>query len=205
MKRIASLSIAIISGICSSYSQEKYLDGYALKGNDTIYCKVQKGKNDVSMASVKLLIEGEEITFYPGGPVTGFGTTNEDYHFGALKAEVQVGNRNVSNFYYVRKLVTGRVELYEYSYFVTTTRRTTVNGVEQPGSTSNTQRNTKYFISKHDSNSGPAALPIPLPSFKSKDLEHYFSDQPDLFANAEKRFSTKELVAFIKEYNSKYK
>lgn len=185
-------------------AQNNYEDGYALRGIDTITCKLMRDKQEKAMSSVKLLIAGEEITFFPGGPVSSFGLSDplEDYHFGTLKIDATVAGRKMTDLYYVRKLATGRVEFYEYTYLVYTTRRSSVNGVQQSGSSSTSQTHTQYYISKRDTLLNESPLPKLVTSYRSKDLEHYFSDQPALFARAQKHFTGKQLLAFIKEYNS---
>jgi hypothetical protein len=184
---------------------DKYKDGYALKGKDTIWCKVSfNSKYDDARKSITLLIKDEEATFFAGGTITGFGIEGDDenYDYGIVDVEVSVADRRMANLLFVKKLATGTIDLYEYSYSIFKTKRTTINGIEQPGSTTNSQRYTNNYISKTDSTKPILATPVLLPSFRKKDLEPYINDNTELLVRVEKRFSIKELIAVIKEYNN---
>ncbi|HMK25428.1 MAG TPA: hypothetical protein VK483_05300 [Chitinophagaceae bacterium] len=183
---------------------DKYKDGYALNGKDTIWCKVLfDSKHDDARKSVRLLIKEEETNFFAGGTITGFGIEEDGKHYdyGTVDVEVSVADRRMANLLFVKKLAAGTIDLYEYSYSIFKTKRTTINGVEQPGATTTSQNYTNNYISKTDSTNPILATPVLLPSFRKKDLEPYLSDNVELFASAEKRFSIKELIAIIKEYN----
>jgi hypothetical protein len=183
-------------------------NGYALKGSDTIGCKVRmNSKQDHGSAAITLMIDGEEARFYPGGPISGFGyeKDGEMQHFGTVDVEVSVPSKTMSNLYFVRKIVAGIIDLYQYEYSVTTSKRTTVNGVEKPGSaTSTSQRFSNHYIAKTDPSAPHLATPVLLPAFRKKDLEPFFSDNPALLANADKRLSQKELIELLNAYNSWY-
>ena len=184
----------------------KFKDGYALKGIDTIRCKVRFNSNhEHAFKSVTLLINDEKVTFFAGGPITGFGVEDDGklYDYGTVDVEISVPNRRTANLLFIKKLAAGTIDLYEYSYSVVTTKRTTVNGVEKPGSSSSiTQNTTNHYIAKTDPGTPGLATPVPLTSFKKKDLESYLGDNPDLLAGSEKRFSLKELIGIIKDYNT---
>lgn len=184
-----------------------YKNGYALKGKDTIYCKVLfESKYNEARKSVKVLINDDEATFFAGGSITGFGIEEEGIKqdYGAVDVEILVGRERRVNVMYVKKIVAGVINLYEYSYNTTTTKRTTINGVEQPGSVTTTQTYTNYYIAKTDSTKPILATPVILPGYRKKDLESYLSDNAVLFAREEKKYSLKELIATIKEYNAAY-
>jgi len=184
----------------------KFKDGYALKGADTIRCKVQFNSNhDHAFKSVTLLVNDEEVTFFAGGPITGFGIEDDGklYDYGTVDVEVSVANRRTANLLFIKKLAAGTIDLFEYSYSVVTTKRTTVNGVEKPGSSSSIRQNTtNHYIAKTDPAAPGLATPVLLTSFKKKDLESYMGDNPGLFSGSEKRFSLKELISIIKDYNT---
>jgi len=149
-------------------------EGYALKGNDTIRCNVRlNNKQDHGSAAITLMIDGEEARFYPGGPISGFGyeKDGEMQHFGTVAVEVSVPSRTMSNLYFVKKIVSGIIDLYQYEYSIYTTKRTTVNGVEKPGTaTSTSQRITNHYIAKTDPSAPHLATPVLLPPFRKKDL-----------------------------------
>ena len=148
----------------------KFKDGYALRGADTIRCEVQFNSNhDHAFRSVTVLINVEEVTFFAGGPITGFGVEDDgkQYDYGTVDVEVSVPNRRTANLLFIKKLVAGTIDLYEYSYSVVTTKRTTVNGVEKPGSSSSiTQNTTNHYIAKNDPGAPGLVTPVLLPSFK---------------------------------------
>jgi hypothetical protein len=193
----------------AGFSQEKsnFKDGYALKGKDTIRCKVQFNSNHTHpWKTVTLLINNEESTFFAGGTITGFGVEEDGkkYEYGTVDAEVSVGPTRAVNTLFIKKLSAGAIDLYEHEYAITTTRRKTINGEAQPGSTTSSQNFTKYYIAKTDSARPVLARPVLLPSFRKKDLEIYLGDNAVLFAREEKRYSLKELIAVINEYNNWY-
>ena len=187
---------------------DKYKPGYALKGTDTIRCQVLfNSKYADARSSVGLLIDGDEAVFFAGGPITGFGAEDDGlrYDYGIVDVEITLGRERRSNLLYLKKLAAGTINLYEYNYKITTTRRTTVNGEEKPGSASTTSQSyTDYYIAKTDSAKPVLATPVLLSAFRKKDLEAYLGDNPVLFAKEEKKYSLKELVATIKEYNAGY-
>lgn len=207
-------TIYLILLLCLAYesiaqgkdNSEKYKKGYALKGKDTIWCRVLfSSKFDDARNVVNLLINDEESTFFTGGPITGFGAeeNGSKYDYGFVDVDVSVGNRQFSNLLFVKKLVAGTIDLYEYTYSISTTKRTTINGEEKPGSaTTSSQSYTNHYIAKTDSTKPVLATPVLLPSFRKKDLESYLTDNVDLLAKAEKRFSLKELIEVLKEYNN---
>lgn len=209
MKKIVVLMIqfCMAAYTIAAQSHGEYKNGYVLKGADTIWCKVRfDPRHDHGQKAVQCLINNEEVTFYAGGTITGFGTEDDGtkYDYGTVDTEVAVRDRRIANLLFLKKLVAGRIDLYEYSYKTMTTKRTTVNGVEKPGSASTTTQNfTNHYIAKTDS-SGLLTTPITLPAFRKKDLEKYLGDYPELFAREEKKYSLKELIAVIKEYNAWY-
>lgn len=186
----------------------EYKTGYALRGKDTLKCKLYiDTRTDYPKTFIKLLIGEEFITFFAGGPITGFGVeeSGESIHYGVIDVERVLGTNRVGNLMYLKKMVAGVIDFYEYSYSFVQRTTKTVNGVLQPNATSNITKNfTNYYISKTDSAAPGLITPVVLTSFRKKDLELYLNDNADLFAKIEKKISLKELVAAIKEYNAWY-
>lgn len=208
MKKIIVIAITILSHfkLLAQHSTPDYLNGYALKGADTIACKISfDPRNDAPKAAVKILINDNELTFFPGGPVTGYGVEadGEWYHYGAVEVETKLGAQRRTSILFVKKLAAGAIDFYEYTYKIQTTKRVTVNGEEKPGSSStSSQSYTDYYIGKTDSSNTTLAKPVLLSSFRLKDIEPYISDNAELMANTEKKFSLKKLVALLNEYNN---
>ncbi|MEO6612465.1 MAG: hypothetical protein ABIT05_06990 [Chitinophagaceae bacterium] len=207
------LLIFLFGGVISApYAQSKHIpeefkEGYALKGTDTIKCKVLfDSKHDHSQRAVTLLINSEEITFFAGGTITGYGLEDEGrkYDYGSVDLEVLIGPERRANILFLKKLVAGSIDLFEYSYRTVTTKRTTINGVEQPGSTSTSQSSTNYYIAKTDSAAPVLSRPVILSSFRKKDLEPYIKDNTEIMNDGEKRYNLKELIALINKYNEWY-
>jgi len=204
--------VVTIIFFCSHYilsaqlSPADYKTGYALKGADTIPCKVGLSSgNNSPKGAIRLLINDDELTVLPGGPITGFGAeiNGEWYHYGTVTVETKLGTQRRSSTQYLKKIVAGTIDLYEYSYLIYTTRKVTVNGEEKPGSaSSSSQTYTDYYIAKTDSTAVGLAAPVLLPSFRKKDLEPYISDNAALWTIAEKKYNLKELIVLLKEYNS---
>lgn len=208
MKKSIIIVITVLNyfQLLAQHSTPDYLNGYALKGVDTISCKISfNPRNDAPKAAVKMLINDEELTFFPGGPVTGYGVEadGEWYHYGAVEVETKLGAQRRTSILFVKKLVAGAIDLYEYTYVIYTTKKVTVNGEEKPGSSSSSSQSyTDYYIGKTDSANTVLAKPVILSSFRLKDIEPYISDNAELMANAEKKFSLKKLVALLNEYNN---
>ncbi len=205
-KNYLLLLVILANGIIYAQAPEEYKDGYVLKGKDTIWCKVLfNSKHEHGTKAIPVIIDNEEITFYAGGSITGYGVKedNEEYNYGTVDVEISVVNRRMANLLFVKKIVAGTIDLYEYSYSIRMTKRTTVNGIEKPGSTSTTtQKFTTHYIAKIDTAAPMLATPTPLTSFRKKDLEPYIRDNTVMMANTEKRFSLKELFVLLKEYNN---
>jgi hypothetical protein len=190
-----------------NHNPEAFKEGYALKGADTIKCKILfDSKHDHSQKAVTLLINGEEITFYAGGTITGYGLEEEGikYDYGSVDLEVLIGRERRANILFLKKIVAGTIDFFEYNYRTVTTKRTTINGMEQPGSTSTTQSSTNYYIAKTDSAAPVLSRPVILSSFRKKDLEPYIRDNTEIMNDGAKRYSLKELIALIKKYNDWY-
>lgn len=186
-------------------AQSNFVQGYALKGTDTLWCEVKfDPKHDHAQKSVTLRIGSEETSFIAGGSITGYGLEYNGvyYDYGAVDVEIMIGPQRRANIIFIRKIVAGIIDLYEYEYKITTTRTTTRDGVVQPGSSSNSQSHTNYYIAKSDSLQPVLANPVLLPGYRKKDLERYLSDNAALFAKEEKKYSHKELIATLKEYNA---
>ncbi|MBI5858953.1 MAG: hypothetical protein HZB42_15075 [Sphingobacteriales bacterium] len=213
MKKIFGLIISFVTSF-NALAQENnntFKNGYALKGMDTIWCKIFfDSKHDHPVKTIKLLIAGEETIFYAGGTITGFGLAENGvaYNYGTVDVETSIGDRRMANMLFVKKLVAGRIDFYEYSYSVhkSTTKTVTRDGIQQPPTTtsSTTQTFFDYYIAKNDSLKPALSKAVLLSSFKIKDIEPYVSDYPDLLTKAEKRFTMKELIIFLNEYNKEY-
>lgn len=61
---------------------------------------------------------------------------------------------------------------------------------------------TTYYIAKTDSSSPALSKPVLLESFRKKELERFTSDNSELTERMEKRFSVKELITILTEYNN---
>jgi len=208
-KKFHFIIVLLLNHFCAPAQENNttYKNGYALKGKDTIYCKVLfESKYDEARKSVKVLINDDEATFFAGGSITGFGIEEDGvkHDYGVVDVEILLGKERRANVMYVKKIAAGVINFYEYSYKTTTTKRTTINGIEQPGSITTTQTYTNYYIAKTDSAKPILATPVTLPGYRKKDLEPYLSDNAILFAREEKKYSLKELIATIKEYNAAY-
>ncbi len=201
---LLTLNLFIVS---AQKINSEYKPGYALKGADTLKCKLYiDTRINYPKTSIKLLIGEEEITFFAGGPITGFGVeeAGDSIHYGMIDVERVIGDKRVGNLMYIEKMVAGIIDFYEYSYSIRT-RKTIRNGVFEPDARpTTTLSTTNYYIAKTDSAAPSLITPVRLLSFRKKDLKNYLSDNTDLFARTEKEFSLKELVAAIKEYNTWY-
>lgn len=210
MKKMFYILIPVLLSYASkAQKKSEFKDGYALRGNDTIQCqllfKVQHGDPGQSLI---LLIGDEQSTFYPGGSITGFGIKEdkEMIHYGTVSVQRVIADRSFVNLLFIKKLVAGKIDFYEYaySYQKTTTKTVTRNGVPQPGSSSSSViiNSTDYYIAKNDSASLSFAKPVLLPSFRKKDLEPYISDNEVMWASTENKYNLKELIVLLKRYNS---
>lgn len=185
-----------------------YKDGYALKEKDTVWCKVyfNTGSPDFSK-NVRLIIDGEEMIFLAGSAITGFGfEENKKRHdYGTVEVETQAGTTMVKKSLFVRKLVAGTIDLYEYSYLVYSTRRRS-SGTGPPTEATTTQKYFTYnYIAKADSAAPALAIPVLLSILKKKEIAAYVSDNADMFAKLDKAVSVKQLADILREYNKWYK
>ena len=208
-KEIFLLLLSCLAGmVVHAQATDDYKNGYVLKGKDTVWCKIRFNSNhDHATKAVRLMIDNEEATLYAGGSITGFGVEDQGqkYHYGVVDVEISVANRRTANLIYVKKIVAGVIDLYEYPYSIVTNKKTTVNGIEKPGTATTSKQNiTNYYIAKTDSLFPALSTPAFFPTFRKKDVEPYINDNTDMIATAEKRFSLKELIALINEYNNWY-
>lgn len=207
MERLILLITLITSSVLNLYSQDTtFKTGYALKGADTIFCKVKFCRDcaELHKHSVTLLIENEVVSFHAGGTITGYGVYDKgnEYHYGAVDVEILLGNQSRSQTLFLKKIVVGTISFYEHYYSITTTKRTTIDGVQQQKTETTRKDYTTYYIAKTDSSSPALSKPVLLESFRKKELERYTSDNSELTERMEKRFSVKELIAILTEYNN---
>ena len=113
---LLSLNFFIVS---AQKINSEYKPGYALKGTDTLKCKLYiDTRINYPKTSIKLLMGEEEITFFAGGPITGFGIeeNGDSIHYGMIDVERVIGDKRVGNLMYIEKMVAGIIDFYEYSY-----------------------------------------------------------------------------------------
>ena len=207
MERLILLITLITLSVLNLYSQDTtFKTGYALKGADTIFCKVKFCRDcaELHKHSVTLLVENEVVSFYASGIITGYGVYDKgnEYHYGAVDVEILLGNQSRSQTLFLKKIVAGAISFYEHYYSITTTKRTTIDGVQQQKTETTRKDYTTYYIAKTDSSSPALSKPVLLESFRKKELERYTSDNSELTERMEKRFSVKELIAILTEYNN---
>ncbi len=182
-----------------------FVNGYLLKGADTIICKFNLDYGDENHHKpLKAIIENDEIPIYATGPFTGFGyeQNNKWYHFGAVEVELNLGQQQRVHKSFVEKIVAGSIDLYEYVYLVRKTSTVKVDREEQPKSlTSSWQEFTDYYIGKTDVSNSKVKKPVNLPSFRKKDIEPYINDNTEMANNLEKKYKLKELIVLLNEYN----
>jgi len=207
------LSILLCAGMFSYFLHSQvnepsieYIDGYALRGNDTIWCKIKvMNKHIYTTMSVTLLTEDKEISFPAGGLIRGFGLEYDGKKFdlGTVIVERKLGSNSSEVPQYVPKIVTGAVELYEYKYRIIITKRTSVNDLPKPGSTISSQEDfVNFYIARTDTSSPALTAPVLLNSFRKKDIEPYIADNFELITGLEKKkLSKTELITVLKEYN----
>ncbi len=97
MNRLILLITLITSSVLNLHSQDTtFKTGYALKGADTIFCKVRFCRDcaELHKHSVTLLVENEVVSFHAGGTITGYGVYDKgnEYHYGAVDIEILLGN-----------------------------------------------------------------------------------------------------------------
>jgi len=207
MKRLILLITLITSSVLNLHSQDTtFKTGYALKGADTIFCKVKFCKDcaELHKHSVTLLVENEVVSFYASGIITGYGVYDKgnEYHYGAVDVEILLGNQSRSQTLFLKKIVAGAISFYEHYYSITTTKRTTIDGVQQQKTETTRKDYTTYYIAKTDSSSPALSKPVLLESFRKNELERYTCDNSELTERMEKRFSVKELITILTEYNN---
>jgi hypothetical protein len=207
MKMKSYLALILCLTYLAAFSQKKndsYRDGYVIRGNDTIKCKILDNQNQSFFSSVTVLIDENEFTFTPTASIKGFGFTykEKEYHFGCFTVDIKLTSTNTSSKdIFAKNFVAGTINLFEHSYSIFTTKRTTANGIEQPGSTSTSQHYTNYYISKSDPLQPGLSTPTILYSFNKKNIEPYISDNIDLLNKTEKKLKLEEVINCIKEYN----
>ncbi len=207
MNRLILLITLITSSVLNLHSQDTtFKTGYALKGADTIFCKVRFCRDcaELHKHSVTLLVENEVVSFHAGGTITGYGVYDKgnEYHYGAVDIEILLGNQSRYQTLFLKKIVAGTISFYEHYYSITTTKRTTIDGVQQQKTETTRKDYTTYYIAKTDSSSPALSKPVLLESFRKKELERFTSDNSELTERMEKRFSVKELITILTEYNN---
>jgi hypothetical protein len=184
-----------------------YKNGYALKGADTLWCKIQfDTKYSDARKSIELIIDSAKLNFTAGGLITGFGfeEAGSRYDYGSINVEMSILNRRIESWFFTKKLAAGAIDFYEYNYTVHTTKTTTVNGEVRGQPSSSSERGTNYYIAKNNTDSADLMKPAYFPTFRKKDFESYLNDNADLFATIEKKLNLKELIKVLKEYNQWY-
>lgn len=189
--------ILFLHASISSFSQAVPKDGYILKGDDTIWCKIlYDSEHPFFWNKVTPVIGGVGIEYAAGGAVTGFAIVDGEIniHYGAVLTKTGYS----SKILFVQKRVTGTVELYEHHYNIYKTRRTT----DGSKGTTTSESYTDYYIARNH-NAG-LSTPSFLPSFKKKHIFSYTVDNPNLWKKEEKKITLPELIALLKEFNDWY-
>lgn len=207
MNKIVTLAFLLICQyqLIAQKNESGFKKGYLLKGLDTISCEIDYGsKGKMSHGYPKAKLENDEFNIYNTGMFSGFGYEDDGkwYHFGEVTVGVKLGTQQRENKFFLKKLVAGTIDLYEYSYVIGTTTTTKIDGVEKPGSaTSTRQEFTNYYIGKNDTANAALLKPILISSFRKKDIEPYVADNADMTSNLNKKYKLKELIVLLNEYN----
>jgi hypothetical protein len=186
----AGITFIILSCPLAAAAQAKYLDGYAIKVNDTIYCKVLFDPNTFIKTSVTLLIDDSPFEYNAGGPVWSYGIRHDNgvTHYGTVSWYNGNRRRNI----FIKKIVTGKVELYQHIYTLIRTTRGTGNNI--------TEHHEDYYIAR--TNDPDLSTPRLLRDLRWKLIEKYIYDFPAL--EKSKKLNIQGLIQLLKEYNSKH-
>src|SRR5688572_12179672 len=127
MKKIffSILFISIASLPVAAQTDSVFVKGYALQGEDTTQCEILYDLRLLSRDTIVLRLNGRTLRYVAGGPVTGFSFMRDDtpYHYGAVSVTFSTIRQKYTRIRFLRKLVTGKVELYEHRHNITRTQR----------------------------------------------------------------------------------
>ncbi len=210
MKKINLLFVSLLLFISSSYSQYKlkhFREGYIVKGNDTVMCKIHDGNDPYNIVVFKYTHSKfeEAIVYYPGSIVKAYGfkkdTALREFTIISKKKSSLLSKKNEE--VYGEVLVKGPLMLIEHNEMKYSAGTVQPGGGFGPGSSRNIVR---YFIFHPDKDS---AFVIATPSLfgsgiDEDDLKKTFSEFPELAAKVKKKTKLEDLINYIKEYNEWY-
>ncbi len=117
-----SLFLLLLLFCPDSYSQKKdknYKDGYIIRFNDTISCKIYTGyqENETGYELRFKYADGRVIKYHPGSVVKGFGYKVNDTlkHYYVINVPEYWINEQKNNKAYAEVLSTGQLRLFKYT------------------------------------------------------------------------------------------
>lgn len=210
MKKINLLLGSLLLLLSSTYSQYKlkhFKEGYIVKGQDTVMCKVYTGEDPYNKVVFKYTDSKfeEAIEYYPGSIVKAYGMKKDsvlkEFTVISKKKSSWLSKRNEE--VYGEVLVKGPLLLIEHRETKVTPGMVNSGGGFGMGSTRNIIR---HFLIHSEKDSAivltaPALFGIGI---DEEELIKIFSEFPELAARVKKKTKLADLVTYIKEYNLWY-
>ncbi len=170
-----------------------YVKGYALQGEDTTHCEILYNLRLLTRDTVVLRVNGRTLRYVAGGPVTGFYFAHNDtsYHFGAVTVSFSTGRQKYTRIRFLRKLITGKVELYEHRHNILMTQRNSGQ--------SKSENLRDYYLGRNDMHSASLSKPGLISPFRKKKIIHYIADHSELVYRFPEKPTLDELITLLKE------
>jgi hypothetical protein len=194
MKKIICIVFSLCTINIAGKGQDNsfYAKGYLLNNKDTTWCKIWFNPKAPYFNDNITTWQNEEakvISLENNKDLIGFGITEEGYqtHLGRIRVQ----GLNSWIFLYVKKVVTGVVELYEYKYTFVEKKQTSfdISG----------ENFSAYYICRTDIN--PAAYPTWLKQLKKKKIVPFLKGFPELEKIVDEIMTPKEIADLLIQYN----
>ncbi|HWR34013.1 MAG TPA: hypothetical protein VN451_10815 [Chitinophagaceae bacterium] len=181
--------------VANSQSYGFFTNGYLLYNKDTIHCRIWFNP-DTPYFKKEIIVwlneESKNISLENNNQLTGFGITQSDYKMNLGKIRLQ--GLASWNYVYAKKLVTGKVELFELP--ITSLKK-------DPESYGLVRDNlVAYFIGT--SGNDTYSYPVFLKSLKKKKISPFLDGYPELVRISDKEMTPSELVELLVRYNNWY-
>lgn len=193
-----------VLSVSAQKKDKNYYEGYVIRFNDTIRCKIYAGPKIFNIAhEIKFKYDdGREMTYNPGSVIKGFGykidTAEKNYY--VIPVPEYKFNKQKNNKAYAEVLANGHLKFLNYSYKENSSRTSNTGYV--PATTSYTQ----YYLYKKNTDSciniGTKPL-LGFTYFTKEEISSCMSDYPELLSeiNENEKLHISDLIKYINRYN----
>jgi hypothetical protein len=201
--------------IYSQYKQKFFKDGYIIKQDDTLKCKIYSKNIDELQKKIIYKYEDsdEPIIYYPGSIIKGFGLTidGKSSHYITLPKPLDKKGKN-TELIFAEVVTNGFLKLFKYSFTKEQLDWAGANlnstSIAIPIKRKSKKRKFDYFIYRSDIDSSSSLstyMKDNMVKLNKELIDRFFGDNPDLLKKIEYDISIAIFSQYLDEYNLWYK